>query len=256
VSPLYRSVLITGATGAIGGALAEACAGPGVRLELLGRCRERLEGVAERCRARGAEVGIHLLDLRDRVALQAWMSQFVEDRLPDLVIANAGINVHGNGSGEPEPWAQAEALLEVNVRSTLALAHHFGEQMRRRRRGQLVLISSLAAWYGLPVTPSYSASKAAVKAYGEGMRGRLAPFGVGVTVVMPGYVKSPMCSAMPGPKPLLWEPERAARAIMQGVRRNRARITFPFPLNWGCWWLAVLPAALSQRLLRWLDYTP
>ena len=71
---------------------------------------------------------------------------------------------------------------------------------------------------------------------------------------MPGYVKSPMCDAMPGPKPFLWLPERAARHIRRGLARDAARISFPFPLNWGSWWLAVLPAALSLRILGWLGY--
>ena len=71
---------------------------------------------------------------------------------------------------------------------------------------------------------------------------------------MPGYVQSPMCDAMPGPKPFLWTPEQAARAILQGLARNKARISFPFPLNFGCWWVAVLPAGVSQQIVRWLGY--
>jgi hypothetical protein len=113
--------------------------------------------------------------------------------------------------------------------------------MRARRSGQLALISSLAAYYGLPVTPSYCASKAALKAYGEAIRGWLASEGVRVSVVMPGYVESQMCREMPGPKPFLWSAERAAQHIRLGLARNRARISFPFPLNLGTWLLAVLP---------------
>jgi hypothetical protein len=71
---------------------------------------------------------------------------------------------------------------------------------------------------------------------------------------MPGYVKSPMCDDMPGPKPFVWTPERAARVIQKGLARDKARISFPFPLNFGSWWLAVLPAAWSVRILRWLGY--
>ena len=74
-------------------------------------------------------------------------------------------------------------------------------------------------------------------------------------MVLPGYVSSPMCAAMPGPKPWEWPPEKAAQVIQRGVAKNRARISFPFPLNFGCWWLAVLPAGLSQRLLRLVGYT-
>src|SRR3546814_10388459 len=95
--------------------------------------------------------------------------------------------------------------------------------MRGRGEGQIALVSSLAAWRGLPDTPSYSASKAAVKVYGEGMRDLLAQEGVKINVVMPGYVESQMCAEMPGPKPFLWPASRAARTIRSGLARNRER---------------------------------
>jgi short-subunit dehydrogenase len=126
--------------------------------------------------------------------------------------------------------------------------------MRIRGSGQIALISSLAAYFGLPVTPAYCASKAGLKAYGEALRGWLAPEGIKVSVIMPGYVKSPMCDAMPGPKTLVWTAERAAKEIRRGLDRNKARISFPFPLNWGTWWLSVLPASVSTHIVRWLGY--
>ncbi|MBV5331613.1 short-chain dehydrogenase, partial [bacterium] len=68
------------------------------------------------------------------------------------------------------------------------------------------------------------------------------------------YVESKMCRDMPGPKPFLWPADRAARAIRRGLERNQARISFPFPLNFGTWWLAVLPAEVSERIVRLLGY--
>jgi short-subunit dehydrogenase len=126
--------------------------------------------------------------------------------------------------------------------------------MRARKSGQIALFSSLAGWRGLPATPSYSASKAAIKAYGEAMRDLVAVDGVKINVIMPGYVESKMCFEMPGPKPLLWAPDKAARRIRRGLAANQARISFPFPLNLGCWALGVIPPRLSSIILRWLDY--
>lgn len=249
-----RTVLITGATGAIGGALALAYARPGTHLILHGRQQAVLEALAERCRHQGASLEQSTIELTDDMALDAWLDELATRALPDIVIASAGMNLHAPPDAEVEPWEQASRLLALNLRTPMAMANRLAPPMARRGSGQLVLISSLAAWHGLPLTPTYSASKAGIKAYGEGLRGWLADRGVGVTVVMPGYVSSAMCDAMPGPKPWLWKPERAARVIQAGVARNRARISFPFPLNFGCWWLAVLPAGLSQRLLHLMGY--
>lgn len=247
---MYR-ILITGATGAIGGALAEAYAAPGIELHLQGRNASKLAAVAERCAELGAGVACEQVDVRDSASLNAWLSGI--GRL-DLVVINAGMNTQIGPDGEGEPWEEAEALLDTNLKATMAIVHAVLPAMRRAGLGQIALVSSLAGYFGLPVTPAYCASKAGVKAYGEALRGWLAPEGIKVNVIMPGYVTSPMCAAMPGPKPFEWPPEKAARAIKRGLERDKARITFPFPLNLGTWFLAVLPAGISQRILAFIGY--
>jgi len=253
IEPAPECILITGATSAIGGALAQRYARAGVRLYLQGRNAEVLDQVAARCRGRGAEVMTHRQDLRDFSRLTEWLESLEP---MDLVVVNAGMNIHIGPGGESEPWEQVDALLDVNLKAVMRVVHAVLPNMRARGRGQIALMSSLAAYFGLPVTPAYSASKAAVKAYGEALRGWLAPEGIRVNVILPGYVASPMCDAMPGPKPFLWPPERAAAAIHRGLARDRARISFPFPLNLGCWFLAVLPARLSAYIVRRLGYGP
>ncbi|WP_300086689.1 SDR family NAD(P)-dependent oxidoreductase [uncultured Nitrosomonas sp.] len=247
----YQRILITGATSAIGEALAEIYAENGVILYLHGRNENKLTEVAEQCQAKGARVQTKLLDMCDLSALKAWL----ENLEPlDLVIINAGMNTHIGHSGELEPWDKVEALLDVNLKAAMAISHAVLPAMRARGSGQIVLMSSLAAYFGLPVTPAYCASKAGLKAYGEALRGWLAPEGIKVNVVMPGYVQSPMCDDMPGSKPFLWAPKRAAMAIHRGLVRDMARISFPFPLNWGGWWLAVLPASISIFIVRLLGF--
>ncbi|MGH8744458.1 MAG: SDR family NAD(P)-dependent oxidoreductase, partial [Burkholderiales bacterium] len=248
------SVLITGATGGIGSALAEAYAGPGIKLILQGRNEARLTEVASRCQALGAVVQTRALDLRDRPALVAWLGEVSTQMPVDLVIANAGVNTNIGADGAGERWEKVKELLEVNVLATLAMIDAVLPAMRKRGRGQIAIISSLAAYYGLPMTPSYSASKAALKAYGEAIRSWLAPEGIRVNVVMPGYVESQMCRDFPGPKPFLWPADKAARAIKRGLEKNKPRISFPFPLNLGSWFLSVLPPSVSERLLVLLKY--
>ncbi|WP_372737928.1 SDR family NAD(P)-dependent oxidoreductase [Neptunomonas sp.] len=247
-------IVITGATGSIGGALARAYAKDGHSLILQGRKADQLSVLSDECTALGGTVSLVSFDLAGLEQTRRWCDELLIDGVPDLVFANAGMNINTGDDQSGEQWQQMDALLDLNVKSTLMLVHHMALAMKNQGSGQLVIMSSLAAYYGLPVTPTYSASKAALKAYAEGIRGWLAPHNVGVTVVMPGYVSSQMCHEMPGPKPFMWPPEKAARIIKQGVAKNRARISFPFPLNFGCWWLAVLPAAISQRIVKWLDY--
>lgn len=249
-----KKILITGASGAIGGALAEIFASSDVELHLHGRDAIRLEAVASACRAVGCQVFVHRLDLRDSSAVRSWVAGLSADHPFDLIVAGAGVNTNIGDAGHGEPWDEVETLLAVNLKATMAIVDSALPSMRSRKSGQIVLISSLAGYFGLPVTPSYCASKAAVKAYGEALRGWLAPEGIRVNVVMPGYVESNMCAAMPGPKPFLWSAKRAARTIRRGVEKNKARISFPFPLNLGTWFLAVLPAGISIKILSWLGY--
>lgn len=248
-----HSLLLTGATGAIGQALVKRYAAPGWHLYLQGRNLSLLEQLGVQAEAAGATVTVYPLDLTDQAALQLWFAELASQQL-DLVILNHGININHGPDNHGESWSEAEQLLQLNLMTTMAIVHAVLPQMRQRRAGQIALLSSLAAWYGLPVTPTYSASKAALKAYGEGMRGWLAPQGVKMNVILPGYVDSAMSRDMPGPKPFLWTPERAANYIANRLAANQGRISFPFPLNLGCWLLAVIHPAISQRILAWLNY--
>jgi short-subunit dehydrogenase len=252
----HLTIVITGATGVIGGALARLYATQhteSVQLILQGRDTEALYAIARDCRVSGASVETVSLDLTDRDALLDWSAR-LQTRPIDLLIVNAGINIGLGPNRAGERFEEIDQLIEINIRSSIQLASGIVKAMRGRRAGQVAIISSLAAYYGLPMSPTYSASKAALKAFGESMRAFAAPDNVKVNVVMPGYVTSPMNDVVPGPKPFELPPAEAARLIVAGLEKNKARISFPFPLNLGAWWLGVLPASMSAKLLRWLGY--
>lgn len=249
-----QTVLITGATGAIGSALALAYAAPGRTLVLHGRNAARLKEVAHACGGLGAQTETKTLDLRDVDALIAWIEEVASRQAVDLAIVSAGAISTLRSRGEAEAWQDVERVLDVNVRAALATVTTLLPHMLRRESGQIALVSSLLAWFGMPVTPAYSASKAALKAYGEALRESLAHHGIRVSVVLPGFVQSPMSDQLAMPKPFMMSAEAAARRIQRGLAKNRGRISFPFPLNLGCWMLSALPPAVSQRVLALLGY--
>lgn len=249
-----ETVLITGATGAIGGALARAYAAPGRGLVLQGRDAGRLAEVARDCEALGAKVETKTLDVRETVVLTDWLEEVASRRGVDLVIVNAGvINVLRPGE-DRESREDAERVMDVNVGAALATVAALLPSMRKRGSGQIALMSSLLAWFGLPVAPAYSASKAALKSYGESLRANLRPAGIRVSVILPGFVKSDMSDELRMPKPFMITAEDAARRIVRGLARDAARISFPFPLNLGCRFLSMLPTGLAQGILALLGF--
>ena len=242
-----RHILITGASSGIGEALAKAYAGIGIRLALTGRDRDRLEAVAAACRASGAEVVTAVLDVTDAAAVAAWIKGEDGAAPLDLVVANAGTSA-GTGSGG-ENAEQARRIFAVNLDGVVNTVQAAIWLMEARRSGQLALMSSLASFRGFPGAPAYSASKAAVRVYGEALRGTLARRGIAVSVICPGFVKTRMTAGNKFPMPLLMEADRAAAIIRRGLARNKARIAFPRRLYAVALVLAALPPAVTDRWL-------
>ncbi len=247
-------ILITGATSGIGAALAREYAAPGRTLIVHGRDAARLSAIADECRARGARVVPFALDLADAAATEAAFKKLSQDEPIDLAIVNAGASRVSAAGENIYSWEAAREVLAVNVDAAIATVTGVLPGMRRRGKGQIALVSSLAAYFGLPRTPVYCASKAALKAYGEALRGALAPMGIRVSVILPGFVSTPMSATFTWPKPGMISADRAAQYIREGLERNRARIQFPALLAHGSWWLTVLPPAVSARIVRALGY--
>lgn len=242
------NILITGSSSGIGEALARDYAEQGRFLALSGRNKERLEAVARACRAFGAEVEAKPVDVTERAASARWIAE-VDARHPlDLVIANAGTSSGSGGRGESEE--QARDIFSVNMAGVLNTVWPAIGPMRERGRGQIAIVSSVAAFRGLPGAPAYAASKAAVKNYGEGLRGWLAADGVQVSVVCPGFVRTRMTENNIYPMPFIMDAAKAAHIIRRGLERDKARIAFPWPMYALAWFMGVLPPSWTDRLFR------
>jgi short-subunit dehydrogenase len=245
-----RSILITGASSGIGAALADAYAAPGVRLALGGRNSGRLGDVARRCRLRGAEVTETCVDVTDEVSVAAWVES-VERATPiDLAIANAGTQGGPWRDGAGETLAELRHVMDVNFGGACNTLYPVLAGMRARKRGQVALIASLAALRGMPHSPAYCASKAALKVYGEALRSWLAAEGITVSVVLPGFVETRLSRTVTGPKPLMVSPERAAQIIRRGLMRRQRQIAFPYPLYFGMNLLGAFPPMIADVILR------
>ena len=116
--------------------------------------------------------------------------------------------------------------------------------------GQFGLMGSLAGFRGLPGAPAYCASKAWVRSYGEGLRGRLSRNGVGVSVICPGFVESRITAANAFPMPMRMSTPRAAAIIRRVVAINKAQIAFPRTLYLGHRFFAALPAWAMDPVYR------
>ena len=246
----FRVVVITGASSGLGAALAAAYAGPGVAMGLIGRNSERLARSAEACRAAGADVESGTIDVADGPALAAWLEAFDRAHPVELLIANAGTSAGPDRASPGEPMAMTDRQLGTNLIGAVHTIAPLVPLLCERGRGRIVAIASIAAFRGMPYSPGYCASKAGLRAYAEALRPRLAPYGVGVTVVCPGFFSSPMTERWNGPTPFLLSGERAARRIKRGIDRGRRRIDFPWPLVFGMRFCDLAPALIGDAILR------
>ena len=242
-----KSILITGASSGIGAALAIHYARPGISLFLSGRDRSRLTDVATLCRQRGSDVTEGIIDVRDRASMKNWVDLCDHHCLLDLVIANAGIS-GGTGNGG-ESGNQVREIFEINVNGVFNTIDPAITHMLERGRGQVGIVSSLASFTGWPGAPAYAASKAAIRVYGEALRGRLYHKGVMVNVICPGFIETPMTATNDYPMPFMISAEAAAKHIALGLAADRARIAFPYFAYMVSGFIGLVPPALTTKIL-------
>lgn len=244
-----RSVLITGASSGIGRGLALAYAAPSTHLALLGRDAARLAATADAARAKGAEVTTGLVDVRDRAAMAEWIGGADQTRPFDLAIANAGITTGLAPDALTEDPEAVRAIIATNLVGPLNTAEPLIAPMCARGAGHLAFVGSIAGLRGLPYSPAYCLTKAGVQAYTESIRPRLEARGVLVTLIVAGFVKTPLNDSINAMKPGEVSETRAAEIIKRGLDKGRATIGFPAFLYAAALAGRFLPARLYDRIM-------
>ena len=243
-----RRILITGASGAVGGALARRRAAPGIALLLWGRDLARLEAIAGQCRELGADVHIRQCDLAD---IGAGLAALAED--DSLPIAEALLVAGQGDSAAPgaiaEDAAQVARLVQVNFAAPAALAAELAGRMAARGGGRILLVGSAAAFHALPFAAAYAGSKAGLGRFAEALQLAVQPHGVAITLVSPGFIDW-VGGGRPVPRALLLPLETAAARILAAFDAGRSQAIIPRRFAVLRIVDRLLPGALRARLLR------
>ena len=235
-------IWVTGASSGIGAALARELADRGASVAISARNADKLREVA------AGRMHIEPLDVTDRAATVA-AGAAVREALGglDVAVLNAGTW----SRFRPEVWdSQAFAdQVQTNLMGTVHALEAVVPAMLAQGSGRIVGTASVAGYRGIPGAEAYGATKAALLNLLEALRGSLGPRGIVVQAVAPGFVKTPMTDRNSFPMPFMISPEAAARAIADGMARDRAEIVFPLPM------MLVMKAARLVPVRAWTAAT-
>lgn len=237
---------ITGASTGIGAAVAKRLVADGWIVAVTARAADRLEALAS---AYPGKMIAAPCDVTDAEAMKAVVAKVEAEagRPVALAIFNAGA-WQEMGAGDFD-LAAFRVMVDTNLIGTAAGLDAVMPAMIKRRAGQIAIVASVAGYRGLPRAVAYGATKAALIAMAESLKFDLDRVGVTMTVVNPGFVKTPMTAANKFPMPFLLEVEDAAGRIVRGLRSGGFEVAFPWQLVWPLKLLQILPGRVFFGLL-------
>lgn len=243
-----KVVFLTGASSGIGEALALNMAKRGVTLGLVARREDLLKSLADKCEQNGGRARWFSVDVGDSKAVSDAAESLINDfGKIDILIANAGIG----GNNEQTRNFEAEAVTQViqtnligAINSVAAVLPH----MLERKSGQLVAVSSLAAYRGLPKSAAYCASKAGMTAFFESLRLDIQHKGIDVTIIKPGFIKTPLTSGRKNKLPFVMELEDSIPYFLNAIEKRKKFAVFPWQLGAVVRTARFFPAWLYDRI--------
>lgn len=241
---------ITGGGSGIGRELALALAHRGWQVAISGRRAEALAETAALLGAAPGRIQPFPVDVTDAAGLEATCVAIETALGPlDMVVANAA--AWQAFSIRRFDLAAAQLQVDVNLGGVFNTLAPVVPRFVARRHGRIVLMASVAGYFGLPKSGAYGATKAATIHLAESLRYELAPHGIVVQVVCPGFVETPLTADNRFPMPGLMSAPAAAARIVAGLAGDRFEIAFPRRLVWPMKLLRVMPGALRRALLGW-----
>lgn len=254
-------VFITGASSGIGQALATEYArrypGPDTVLGLVARRTSLLQTLQVQLQTQyGVSCVLYALDVRDHAALATAGASYVREfGVPDVVIANAGVS-SGTLTEEVADTDTFQTILDINVMGLVHTFQPFIKAMHDQGAGQLVGIASVAGIRGLPGAGAYSASKAAAIAYLESLRVEMAPRGISVTTIAPGYIRTPMTDVNTYRMPFLMDCEIAAKRFVEAIARKRRFVVIPWQMGIVARVIKLIPPLVWDWLMAKAPHKP
>ena len=225
-----KTVFLTGASSGIGEGLALALAKKGATVGLVARRKELLADLAARCETAGGKARIFPCDVTDADSLTAAVNEFRNEfGFIDVMIANAGIGGNDEATRSYQP-AAVRKLFEVNLMGAVNAIHAVLPHMIERGSGHIVGVSSLAGFRGLPRSAAYSASKAAMTTFFESVRLDVKKHGVDVTIIQPGFIRTPLTEGRTANMPFLMELDAAIPFFVHAIEAKKRFAAFPWQL--------------------------
>jgi short-subunit dehydrogenase len=242
-------VWVTGASSGIGEALTVELVKRGAKVAITARRGEVLESLRQSLGDRAGQVACFAGDVRNLDEMKRMVAE-IEARFGpiDIAIPNAGTHTFT----VPEEFNSKEYLdlMELNFGGMLHCIEAVLPGMIRRRQGAIAPVASLAGYRGLPRAAAYGASKSAMIHFLESIRFHLVRKGITISIVNPGFVKTPLTDKNDFRMPFLVDAVQAARIICDGIERGKREIAFPFPFNWVLKVARMLPAPLYEALVN------